>query len=142
VTHLYDTDHITFLEGGTGPEYAALTRRAAAHPPGAVGYPVVSLHEQVLGAHDYINRARTAAEVVRGYVLLGNILKAFTGVPVVPFDAAAAAEFDRLRAQKVRIRTMDLRIAATARSRGLIVCTRNTADFGQVPGLVTEDWTK
>ena len=43
--------------------------------------------------------------------------------------------------QKVRIGTMDLRIAATAISNGLILLTRNTVDFERVPGLTLEDWT-
>jgi tRNA(fMet)-specific endonuclease VapC len=60
---------------------------------------------------------------------------------VLPFDTAAISIYDTLRSQRVRIATMDLRIAATALSRGLTLLTRNVQDFRKVPGLVTEDWT-
>jgi tRNA(fMet)-specific endonuclease VapC len=58
----------------------------------------------------------------------------------VPFVRAIAV-FDSLRDQRVRIATMDLRIAAIARSRNLMLLTRNVCDFDRVPGLVTADWT-
>jgi tRNA(fMet)-specific endonuclease VapC len=80
-------------------------------------------------------------EIIKGYQMVQEHLQSFSTAPVLPFDAAAAAIFDNLRAQRVRIATMDLRIAATALSRGLILLTRNIRDFGKVPGLVTEDWT-
>jgi tRNA(fMet)-specific endonuclease VapC len=79
--------------------------------------------------------------VVRGYVLLTEILQGFSAAPVLPFDTATASHFDRLQSQGVRLATMDLRIASIALSRGLILLTRNVADFSRVPGLVTEDWT-
>jgi tRNA(fMet)-specific endonuclease VapC len=102
---------------------------------------VVSFHEQVLGCHTYIARARTSADVVRGYGLLGRLLSDYAAVAVWPFDAAAATIFDGLHAARIRISTMDLRIAAIALSRGAVLVTRNISDFGQVPGLTLENWT-
>lgn len=46
-----------------------------------------------------------------------------------------------MRAKRVRISTMDLRIASIALSHNLIVLTRNEVDFRKVPGLSIEDWT-
>jgi tRNA(fMet)-specific endonuclease VapC len=66
VIYLFDTDHISFLQQRTGPEYAALAARIALHVPTDFASSVVSFHEQVLGALAFINRARTAKDVVRG----------------------------------------------------------------------------
>lgn len=44
-------------------------------------------------------------------------------------------------AKRIRVGTMDMRIAAIALSQGLTLLIRNTRDFGRVPGLLTEDWT-
>jgi tRNA(fMet)-specific endonuclease VapC len=141
VRYLFDTDHISILQRRSGPEYATLAAQVARQAPADMAYSIVSFHEQVLGAQSYINRARTMLEIIRGYALLAEDLRAFSTAPVLPFDAAAAVIFDNLRAQRVRIATMDLRIAAITLSRSLTLLTRNTRDFGKVPGLVTEDWT-
>lgn len=138
---LLDTDHISFLQRRSGPEYAALSARMAQHPPADFAFSVVSFHEQVLGAHTFLARAHTTAAAIRGYTLLLEILQGFLAAPVLPFDAPAATAFDGLRAQGVRVATMDLRIAAIALSRGLVLLTRNRGDFSKVPGLVIEDWT-
>jgi tRNA(fMet)-specific endonuclease VapC len=61
--------------------------------------------------------------------------------PVLPFDASAGAVLDSLRTQRIRLATMDLRIASIALSRGLILLTRNVSDFRKVLGLLIEDWT-
>ena len=72
---------------------------------------------------------------------LSSVLSDFARRQILPFDKGAAQIFDSLRHQKVRVGTMDLRIAAIALGRQYTVLTRNLADFQRVPGLRAEDWT-
>ncbi len=139
--YLLDTDHISFLQRRSGPEYTALAARIAQHSPADFAFSIVSFQEQVHGAHTFLSRARTNRDVIRGYTLLREILQGFQAAPVLPFDAAAVAVFDGLRAQRIRVGTMDLRIAAVTLAQGLVLLTRNLADFARVPGLTSEDWT-
>jgi len=118
VKYLLDTDHLSVLQLQAGPAYVTLRTRMEPHPRSDLALSIVSLHEQVLGCHAYIQRARTACEVVHGYSLLAQVLQHFTVAPVLPFDESAAAVFAGLVAQRVRVRTMDLRIAATALAQG------------------------
>jgi tRNA(fMet)-specific endonuclease VapC len=141
VKYLLDTDHISFLQRRSGSEFTCLMVRMGQHSPTDFALSIVSFHEQVLGAHTFINRAQTSADVIRGYALLSETLQGFATAPVLPFDAGAIAIFDELRRKRVRISTMDLRIAVIAMSRNLVLLTRNVSDFSKVPDLVTEDWT-
>ena len=73
--------------------------------------------------------------------MLGQVFKSYGTTAILPFDAAAGAAFDSLTALRIRVGTMDLRIASIALSRGLTVLTRNLRDFRRVPGVIAEDWT-
>jgi predicted nucleic acid-binding protein len=66
--------------------------------------------------------------------MLAQVLRDFTEALVIPFDAAAAMVFEGLIAQRVRVGTMDLRMAAIALSGEMVLVTRNASDFrkGQV----------
>jgi tRNA(fMet)-specific endonuclease VapC len=79
--------------------------------------------------------------VVAGYRHLQATEQFFGALNVLPFSDKAQELFQRLRKQRVRIGTRDLRIAAIALSVGGIIVTRNQRDFRQVPGLQLEDWT-
>ncbi len=138
--YLLDTDHISIFQRQSGAEYRSIALRISSHPPTDLTLSVVSFHEQVLGCHTYITRATTATEIVRGYAMLGRLLSDYAAVAVLSFDTHAAALFEGLLAQRIRISTMDLRIASVALANRLILVTRNLTDFRRVPGLTLEDW--
>lgn len=68
------------------------------------------------------------------------MLEFYAAWEVLPFDAAAADDFERLRKARVRIGSQDLKIASIALSRGALLLSANLRDFRQVPGLRVESW--
>jgi tRNA(fMet)-specific endonuclease VapC len=138
---LLDTDHVVISQQLAPVEYDHLIRRIRQHNPSDFFVSIISFHEQVMGWNAYISRTRDTAGVVPGYTRLEGVLANFSQAQVLPFDDAAADVFDDLRKQRVRIATMDLRIASIALSRTMTVLTRNIVDFDRVPGLRVDDWT-
>ena len=102
---------------------------------------IVTYEEQTRGWLAYLGRAKTVSDLVQAYRRLEQHLKNFQQIPLLSFTEAAAVEFQRLRKLKVRIGTMDLRIAAIALTNQATVLTRNARDFLKVPGLRIEDWS-
>jgi tRNA(fMet)-specific endonuclease VapC len=142
MTHLLDTDTLSVLQVGKGAQYAVLVANLNLHPDGDVGVSVVTFHEQARGCHNKVNAAKSPAQVVRGYELFLQLLRAVRLFPTVPFDHGAAVEFDKLLHVRKQVGTMDLRIACTALVGNLTLVTRNTADFSKVPNLKITDWTR
>ena len=143
---LLDTDHVSILQDDEGAESAKLVERLTFQAESGVVLSIISFHEQTLGAHSYINRAVDPAVLLRGYELMFQVTRTFSLLPILPFDADADADadaaFEELARKRLRVGTMELRIAAIALSHDLTLLTRNVADFGKVPGLRTEDWTR
>lgn len=72
------------------------------------------------------------------------LLRFLTILTVLPFDDLAAAEYGEVCADLQRkgtpIGTMDMLIAAHAKTEGLILVTNNTREFERVQGLTLENW--
>lgn len=139
--YLLDTDYAGIIQTKAEPQFSRLVLRFRQHALTDFYFPVVAFHEQVMGANVYISRAKKIDNLVHGYRLLEEILVHFKAAQVLPFDVPSAQQFEALRQQRVRIGTMDLRIASIALSHDLTVLTRNLVDFQQVPNLRVEDWT-
>ena len=65
----------------------------------------------------------------------------FRKMNVASFTNEAQTKFVSLRKLKIRIPTLDLRIASVALVTDSLLLSRNLKDFRQVPGLNVEDWT-
>jgi tRNA(fMet)-specific endonuclease VapC len=134
-----DTDHTSILRGPTcerRTQLVARIQRASEMPR----IPVVVTEEVMRGWLSAIAKERFVERQVFAYRELGSIFGFFANFVIVPFDENAATEFHQLQAAKVRIGTMDLKIAATALSNGATLLTANRRDFEQVPSLRIENW--
>lgn len=137
---ILDTDYMSLLEWG-GEGSAALRERLADSAPEDVATTIISFEEQMRGWMAYIARAKSMAQQLEAYRRLRRHLDNYRQVQVVDFDEPACAQFETLRRARIRIGTMDLKIAAIVLSRGATLLSRNLADFREVPGLKVEDWT-
>lgn len=118
------------------PNQGVLSRLADL--PGPLLTASVVWHEVLVGVGLLAPSKRR--DLLRHYV--DSVLK--PSLVVLPYDEAAATYHARERARLVRKgRTpsfADGQIAAIARTNGLVLVTRNVADFREFDGLEVESW--
>jgi tRNA(fMet)-specific endonuclease VapC len=74
------------------------------------------------------------------YERLVGLFRFFADWRILAFDALAADRFQSLRARRVRIATMDLKIASIVLVYDATLLSNNLRDFQKVPGLRVQDW--
>lgn len=137
-----DTDVLSIIQRAEGIEYSRLVARLPAGDPQSVFVTIVSLEEQMRGWLTFVARARSSEQQITAYARLHALLKDFSRRSVLDFDDQAARQYQRLLKSKIRIGTMDLRIAAIALAQHATLLSRNLSDYRKVPGLRVEDWTQ
>ncbi|MCA9187953.1 MAG: type II toxin-antitoxin system VapC family toxin [Pirellulaceae bacterium] len=88
-----------------------------------------------------MSRSKNSSSLVRGYSELAGVITTFARAQVLAFSDAAAEVYDELKAQKVRVGTMDLRIASIVIANQMTLLTKNTVDFSRIPNFTFADWT-
>ncbi len=137
---LLDTDHMTVLQRG-GTDAAILIGRLRAIAPDDYGTTIINYEEQTRGRLGQIHGAKDDKSEVYFYSQLNDTFRFYTNLAIWQYTAQAALQYVSLRKQGIRIGTKDLKIAAIALVNGATVLTRNSKDFGKVPGLAIQDWT-
>lgn len=138
---ILDTDHLTFLEHGASVEAGRLRARLEGLKDADIAVTIVSFEEQTRGWLAYLARARGLTQQVEAYARLRRMVENYRIIPLLDFDAAAAVEFRRLSRSRLRVGSMDLKIAAITLAHDATLITRNLGDFRKVPDLRVEDWS-
>jgi tRNA(fMet)-specific endonuclease VapC len=134
---LFDTDHLTLYEHGHSP----LLQRVGRLAFGELGVCAVTVEESFRGRLAALAQARDGATRIRRYGKLLATISLLQRFLLVPYDQASEDQFQHLLAQRLRIGSQDLKIAAIALAHNLTVLTRNRRDFARVPGLALDDWS-
>jgi tRNA(fMet)-specific endonuclease VapC len=114
-------------------EGSPLLERLDAHE-GEICISAVTWHELNLGAEKSRHPARERDLMER----------LAAGLTILDFDTSAADHSGEIHAHLAKagqvIGAYDMLIAGHARSRGLVVVTKNLREFSRVDGLRCEDW--
>jgi tRNA(fMet)-specific endonuclease VapC len=138
---LIDTDHATYLKYPESDRGRRFIERLEGLPKSeVVGVAIVTVEERMRGWLAVIAKEKKALRQVAGYRELARLFEFYQEFEVVPFDEAAARQFDALRKKRLRLGTMDLKIAATALIQNALLLSANLRDFERVPGLRVENW--
>jgi tRNA(fMet)-specific endonuclease VapC len=137
--YVLDSDILTLLFAG----HPRVVSRRDSVPSSDIAITVVSYIESLQGRFQFLFKAASGEELLRAQSLLDGTARELARVEtVLPIDARAAAEFDRLRQDKKlkKIGRGDLLIAAITLANRATLVSRNLKDFRQVPGLSVENW--
>jgi tRNA(fMet)-specific endonuclease VapC len=139
---ILDTDLLTLWQLQNQPAADTLRRRLTERPLEDITTTVITFQERIQGWMSVVHQARTPAKILAAYRELLDTLRKFCQLNVLAFDHAAQEQFATLQKQRVRIGTLDLRIASIALASDATLLSRNLRDFRKVPGLRVEDWTQ
>jgi len=136
--YVLDTDSLQLYQDGN-PKVVSRVRAVA---PGDRAISVVTVEEQLSGWYTQLRQAKDDERLAWAYRRLAVTVRSLARVQIVDFDESAIRRCEQLKKLKLKVRKMDLRIAATVLERDATLVTRNLRDFRQVPGLRIEDWSK
>lgn len=136
--HLLDTDTLTRAHAG----HAGIAAQIRQVGEDNVATTVVNAIEILRGRHEFLLKARDGEQLLQAQRLLESSETLLGSLAILPVNAAAADEFDKLRQNKKlkKIGRADLLIASIALARRATLVTRNRKHFQQVPGLHVENW--
>lgn len=135
-----DTDHITVLRYPESSRHLRLKSRLQQHWDEGIALTVVTVEEQMRGWLARIHKAKTPDQQVEPYEALTKMVSFLCRWQIEPFDTFAIVEFKKLKQQRVKIGTQDLKIASIALANNALLLSANLKDFEKVPGLRVENW--
>jgi tRNA(fMet)-specific endonuclease VapC len=101
----------------------------------------MTVDEQLTGWYTLTRQARRPEDVARAYTRLAETVVRLARWRILPYTDSAILGVAHLKAMRLNVGLMDLRIAAIALENGAVVVSRNYRDFARIPDLLVEDWS-
>jgi tRNA(fMet)-specific endonuclease VapC len=137
-----DTDHLTEYQHGTSSAGVRLRDRMVASADHEFATTIITWEEQTRGRLARVRQEKSVFDEVTGYFHLAELIRLYSTRTILRFDRASALHVDRLKKLKIRVGTMDLKIASIVLSTGAILLSASLRDSQRVPGLRIEDWLR
>jgi tRNA(fMet)-specific endonuclease VapC len=132
-----DANHFREFAHGTSLG-RALQSRIGRHDA-SVFWCIVTAEESLQGWISLVRRERAGPRQIQGYLCLQQTIDTLARLTILSFDDAAAM-YQALDNLRLRVGTMDLKIAAICLVHDATLLTRNLLDFEKVPGLKVANW--
>ncbi len=139
---ILDTDCLSLFDREKFLETSILRKNLDEFSSDEIFTTIITFEEQMRGWLTLLSKCKTIEQQIFAYQRLNQFLDNFRKIAVLPFNEKAAEVFQNLKSNKIRVGTMDLKIASIAIANDAISVSRNLADFQQIPELQAEDWTK
>lgn len=139
---ILDTDCLSLLDREKLLESSKLRQKLDDFAHDEIYTTIISFEEQMRGWLALISKSQNPQQQIFAYERLHRSLETYRNTAVLDFDENAAKVFQNLKSQKIRIGTMDLKIASIAIANKAVLVSRNLKDFEQVPNLSVQDWTR
>jgi len=136
---LMETDHLPVLLDPRHRQHDRLVSKLESTDE-IIALSIVVVEEQMRGWLAQIRRVNDVHKQIVPYIRLQKFVMFVRDWQVVVWNEPAADIFQRLRKERVRIGTQDLKIASISLANDAVLLSSNARDFQQVPDLRFEDW--
>ena len=135
---LLDTDTLSLVHSG----HPEVLRRSQTVTTTEIAITVVTRIEMLRGRSEFLLKAANAEQLLLAQALFTRTEELLRQVRTIPFDVASAAEFDRLRQDRIlrKVGGADLLIAAIAFANQATLVSRNLRHFRAFTGLRLDNW--
>jgi tRNA(fMet)-specific endonuclease VapC len=134
--YILDTDHLSLY----GRNHLVLIERLKVESI-QLTTTAINVEEQLRGRLAQVAEAKAGVSLANAYRWLSETVKLLSDFEVLQFTEEAQLIYQEFKAQRIRVGTQDLRIAAIVMAHNGVLLSRNLRDFEKIPSLMVRDWT-
>lgn len=126
---ILDTDCLSLLDRERILESSVLQKNLDRFSTDDIHTTIISFEEQMRGWLSYIAKSKNVEQQIVAYQKLHRSLESYRNSKVLDFDKNAAEIYKSLKSNKIRVGSMDLKIASIVIANKAILVSRNLKDF-------------